>query len=201
MTLESGHEDRRLVSRMLRGDEESFDLFVDEYYPRLYRFAYPRLDSDPELTEEVVQTTFTKVLSSLGKFRGEASLFTWICAFCRFEIAAVWRGRYGRGTPVRLTEDAPDVRAALESLSMVPATPEAEMQRRELGRLVRSTLDHLPPRYGNVLQMKYMTQLSVREIAMQLDLSPKAAESLLTRARDAFREGFIAVAGKGPSWT
>lgn len=193
--IDSSLEDRRLVSRLLGGDEAAFDRFIDEYYPRLYRFAYSRLDGDSEAAEEIVQTTFVKVIENLSKFRGEASLFTWMCAFCRFEIAALWRGKYGRGQPVELREDTPDIRSALEALSMTPATPEMELERSQLARLVRSTLDHLPPKYGKVLEMKYVTRLSVREIARRLNLSPKAAESLLTRARNAFKEGFVAVTG------
>lgn len=193
--VDSSLEDRRLVSRLLKGDKAAFDGFVDEYYPRLYRFAYSRLDGNSETAEEIVQTTLVKVIENLSKFRGEASLFTWMCAFCRFEIAALWRGKYRRGNPVELREDAPDIRSALEALSMTPMTPEIELERSELARLVRTTLDHLPPRYGQVLEMKYVTRLSVREIASRMNLSPKAAESLLTRSRNAFKEGFRTVTG------
>ncbi len=51
-------------------------------------------------------------------------------------------------------------------------------------RLVQVTLDTLPFSHG----------LSVKEIAGRLNLRLKAAESLLTRAREAFRGGFAAVA-------
>ena len=61
--------------------------------------------------------------------------------------------------------------------------------------MVWAVLDHLPVRYGNALQWKYIQGLSVREIASLLGASPKAAESVLTRARQAFRDGFAAVAG------
>lgn len=199
--IDTSLEDRRLVSRVLKGDAEAFDELIEEYYPRLYRFAYSRLDGDRETCEEIVQITFVKVIENLRKFRGEASLFTWICAFCRFEIAALWRGKYGSGRPVELREDSPDLRSALEALSMTPPSPDRTLERNELARLVRSVMDHLPPRYGKVLEMKYVARLSVREIAQHMQLSPKATESLLTRARNAFREGYGAVAGKGRGWT
>jgi len=66
--------------------------------------------------------------------------------------------------------------------------------RREVARLVHVTVDHLPPHYSQLLEWKYSDGLSVKEIAGQLGISPKAAESLLTRARQAFRDGFASLA-------
>ena len=55
--------------------------------------------------------------------------------------------------------------------------------------LVRTVLDYLPGRYGDVLEWKYMHGLSVKEISDRLDVTPKAAESILNRARLAFKDG------------
>lgn len=111
-------EDRELVDRLVKGDESSFDSFVDEYYPRLYRFAFSRLDSDQDATQDVVQTTFSKVVPKLDRYRAEAALFTWMCTFCRYEIAAYWRKR-GRSKPeVELVEESPELRSALESSTL-----------------------------------------------------------------------------------
>lgn len=194
--MTSPSHDRELLDRILRGDERAFDTFVDEYYPRLYRFAFSRMNSDPDATQDVVQGAFSKIITKLGSFRGEAALFSWMCTFCRYEIAAYWRERGRRGPEVELTEDAPAVRAALESLAAADGGVEAELERKELGRLVRATLDYLPIRYGNALEWKYIHGLSVKEVAQRLRTSPKAAESVLTRARQAFRDGFAAVIGE-----
>jgi RNA polymerase sigma-70 factor (ECF subfamily) len=185
--------DRDLVTRVLKGDERAFDSLVDEYYARLYRFAYTRVGSDAEAAQDVVQGTFEKVIQKLDYYRAEAPLFSWLCTFCRYEIAAHWK-RLGRSAPeVELVEEAPEVRAALESLAALDDAPDAAFERRELGRLVRMTLDYLPVRYGNVLDLKYIHGLSVRDVAARLEMTPKAVESLLTRARQAFPDGFAAV--------
>jgi RNA polymerase sigma-70 factor (ECF subfamily) len=192
----SPENDRELLDRVLRGDEDAFNSLVDEYYPRLYRFACRRLGSDPEATQDVVQSTFEKLIPKLGNFRGEAALFSWMCSFCRFEIAAHWR-RLGRRAPeVPLAEEADAVRAALDSLTDREPSVEDALERRELGRTVRAVLDHLPIRYGNALEWKYIHGMSVAEVAARLETSPKAAESVLTRARHAFRDGFSAVIGE-----
>ena len=196
---ETYNDDRRLVRRLINGDERAFDAFVDEYYPRLYRFAYSRLGGAEDAAQDVVQNTFVNVIRKIDSYRGEAALFTWLCTFCRFEIASHWR-RLGRRAPeIEYVEDSPGARAALESLVAIEGGPTARFEREELARLVWAVLDHLPIRYGNALHWKYIHGLTVREIASRLGSTTKAAESLLTRARQAFRDGFTAVAGgSGP---
>jgi len=188
-------EDRKLVDRLVKGDERAFDFFVDEYYPRLYRFAYSRLGRDADAAQDIVQSTFSNVIRKIGSYRGEAALFTWLCSFCRFEIAAYWKKQGKRTSEVELVEDSQHARAALETLGALSEGTLARFEREEIARMVWAVLDHLPVRYGNALQWKYIQGLSVREIASRLGASPKAVESLLTRARQAFRDGFAAVAG------
>lgn len=184
-------EDRELVRRMLAGDERAFGTFFDASFPGLYRFALARLDRDEAAAEEVAQAAFCKAVSKLATFRGEASLFTWLCTFCRHEISD-WCRRHRRfPRQVGLAEELPEVRAALESLPAALAEGPAEaLDRKEVGRLVQVALDHLPAHYGDALEWKYLEGLSVKEIAARLGVSAKAAESLLGRAREAFRDGF-----------
>ena len=185
------NDDRDLVRQLLRGDEAAFDRFITDYYPRLYRFAYRRLGGNADNALDAVQTTFQKVMPKLASWRGEASLFSWMCGFCRFEIAAVWKGQ-----AAEVAEDDPAVRAALESLVALEDTPDLDYERKEIGRAVRLALDHLPRRYVSALEWKYLSDLSVQEIAARLQVSAKAAESLLTRARQAFRDAFMELAGR-----
>jgi DNA-directed RNA polymerase specialized sigma24 family protein len=62
------------------------------------------------------------------------------------------------------------------------------MIREEERLLIGATLTALPPQWERVLRWKYREGLSVAEIARRLAASPKAAESLLGRARAAFKE-------------
>lgn len=189
--------DKALVKRLLRGEQRAFDEFFDGYFPRLYRFALVRTRHDPEAAEEIVQNTLIQVIRKLDTYRGEAALFTWLCTFCRHEISAFYRSRDRRLETVELTEELPEVRAALESLLTTSATdPASVTERRELGRIVQATLDQLHPRYGDALEWKYVHGLTVKEIASRMEVSPKAVESVLSRAREAFRDAF-ATLGKG----
>lgn len=180
--LDPRREEKALVERMLAGDEAAMEELADEYFPGLYRFALARLGGhagDAELAREVVQATVCRALGKLATWRGEASLSTWLCACCRNEIRMGFRQR----KRLRIVELEEDV--AFEG-----DLPEEALARKERVRSVHAALDLLPPRYARALEWKYVERLSVKEIAERLRLGAKAAESLLTRARQAFREGY-----------
>jgi RNA polymerase sigma-70 factor (ECF subfamily) len=90
---------------------------------------------------------------------------------------------------VVLTEDLPDVRAAVESLT-APASddPESNFRRLETVRLIQVALDQLPTHYGNALEWKYVYGFSVEEIAEKLGVGLEAAQSLLARAKRSFQD-------------
>lgn len=186
-------EERALARRMVRGDERAFDTFFDRYFGPLFRFTQTRVGGDADLTEELVQRTLCSAVTHIGSWRGEAQLLTWLCAICRREIATHFR-RVGRAPSwVELTEEQPEVRAALESLRAGEGDPEQRALRSELIDLVHVALDRLPPHYAQALELKYLEGHSMKEIAARVGTSAKAVESLLTRARGAYRDVLAAL--------
>jgi RNA polymerase sigma-70 factor (ECF subfamily) len=181
---------------MLKGDERAFNAFFDAYFPRVYRFALPRLGRQEDAAKDVVQAALTKAIRKLADYRGDAALFTWICQICRREIIDYLRAHQRRSDRVVLIEDSPEVRAALEMVEAPDSdNPVTSLDRAETARLVRSLLDRLPSRYGDVLEWKYVEGLSVDEIGAELGIGHTAAQSLLARARVAFREALETVFG------
>ena len=61
-------EDRRLVKRLLKGDEQAFEAFFDDYFPRLYRFALVRMSHQADAAEEVAQATLCAAIPKLASF-------------------------------------------------------------------------------------------------------------------------------------
>jgi RNA polymerase sigma-70 factor (ECF subfamily) len=189
-------EEQGLVRRMLAGEERAFTAFFDGYFARLYRFALPRLNSDAQAAREVVQATLTKAMRRLADFRGEAALFTWLCQICRREVVDYLRAHKRYSERVVLIEDSAELRAAIESIEAPEEFDVARSYGRdELGRMVRSVLDRLPPRYGDALEWKYVEGRSVEEIGALLGIGHTAAQSLLARAREAFRQALETVFG------
>lgn len=95
------------------------------------------------------------------------------------------RGRYQQH--IVLTEDFPEIQAAVESFQAPHSdTPEENFRRTELTRLIQVALDRLPAKYGNVLEWKYIEGYSINEIADRLGMGNEATQSLLARAKRAF---------------
>lgn len=188
--------DANLIALMLRGEEAAFRQFFVSYFPRLYRFAIPRLGGDEEAAKEVVQATLTKAIRNLASYRGEATLFSWLCQICRRQVVDHLRSEQRHSNRIVLVEDSDEMRAVLEAVAAPPsAEPPYGYTQEETRRIVQSVLDGLPHRYGDVLEWKYVDGRTVDEIAQTLGVGHIAAQSLLARAREAFRESVETVFG------
>ena len=183
--------DKKLADRLLAGDQRSFDAFFNTYYPRLYRFALVRLGNDADLADDTAQVVLCQALDKMDTYRGEAPLFSWLCTFCRYELSKQRKARSRAQGDQPLSEDDPDVRAALDSLlAETRDDPDIALHQTEIRRLIKVAMDYLPSLYAEILELKYVRELAVDEIARAIGKSPKATESTLTRARNAFKDSF-----------
>jgi len=183
----TGFDEGFLVREMLAGKDEAFESFFHAYFPPLYRFALARLNGNEDAAEEVAQFAVSKAILKLETYRGEATVFSWLRTFCRHEIFA-WYERHQMDSLHQTIEtEAPSADPALLIAKDDLRHPEGALRSRDLARQVQEALDCLPEHYGNVLEWKYLDGRTVKEIAVRLQLTEKAVESLLSRARQAFR--------------
>jgi RNA polymerase sigma-70 factor (ECF subfamily) len=185
------HEaDGELIQRMLNGDESAFRAFFDLYAPKLASYA-ARRSSFPDATiEDIVQTTLIKALRNLSQFRGDSALFTWLCGICGKEIINQHRKTVRQGVSVGLDEKAEQLETVLwmRAEELDPAVSHEAAEHR---RAVVRTLNQLPASYSRALELKYGDGFSVDDIARMLGLTTIAAQSLLARARIAFRKSWV----------
>ncbi len=183
--------DRALVTRMRAGEQAAFDEFFNAAAPRLMAFVARRSRMDPASLEDVVQCALIKAVRNLASYRGEAALLTWLTEICRHELADVHRKSARR--PAHLSLDESDSNVHAEPRLRVPEhqEPLAELHVASQRALIVRVLDSLPERYARALEAKYGDGLSVDEIARQFGLTAIAVQSLLARAREAFRERWL----------
>ena len=181
--------------RALRGDPDAVNSLVAGALQPLYSFCLYRVGRNRHLCEEVVQETLLRALRDLANYepdRARHNIFPWLTGLARNEIHRV----LGRERSVSLeTLWANMDRELLAIFSRLEQEPFADelLEREETRELVNATMSQLPPHYREVLEAKYITGKSVRDLAANWRVSEKAAESTLTRARKAFRATFLAL--------
>jgi RNA polymerase sigma-70 factor, ECF subfamily len=182
--------------KALRGDEAAIKILAGEILQPLYGFCLYRVGRNQHLCEEVVQETLLRALRELRNYvpdRAQNNIFPWITGLARNEIQRVL-GREKSSASLQtlwanVDKELLTIYARLES---EPYSDEV-LQREETRDLVNATMSQLPPHYREALEAKYVTGKSVRDLADQWHVTEKAAESQLTRARNAFRAAFLAL--------
>ncbi len=189
MTLH--RQDRAFAQRLLRGDEDAFEFFFEQNYSVIYRFALRRMSGDEQGAEEVAQATLCIAFRRISTYRGEAGLLTWVLTICRRQIATWYRDRGRHAAEIAVEDLDLKLAASLETLTDTADNPERRAQRAQIRERIASALDRLPATQRRALQWKYLEGHSVREISVRLEVTEKAAESVLSRARAGFREAFV----------
>jgi RNA polymerase sigma-70 factor (ECF subfamily) len=172
---------------MTAGDQRAFDEFFRSNVPRLVAFTTRHSGLDNASVEDIVQNTLVKAMRSLCTYRCEASLFTWLTQICLYELIDNTRKAARRPAHVSLQE-LEDIWHLLGELR-IPShcEPAAEVDTQSQRAAVLTTLQSLPRRYAEVLEAKYGDGLSVEEIARATGTTAIAVQSLLARAREAFK--------------
>lgn len=186
--LKRKDENNAAVQTLLRGSSSELKAFFDEYFSRLYRFTIVRVSGEHEVAKEIVQTTLSKIVMNIRSFKGDATLFTWMCSICSNEISDHLKKQGRFDSVIELQGTSAELDSIPTSgLVAGPERPDTVFDRDQRTLSIHETLDRLPTRYGDVLEWKYIEGLSVSEIADRLSLPHSAAQSLLYRARMAFQ--------------
>ena len=182
-----------LVQQARRGDREAFRTLVERYQHKVTALATGMLRNRDDALD-VVQDTFVVALESLESFDERASLHAWLCGIARNKIRAERRKLRPRPLADVLAESDPQIDAILADVAREPL-PEAVLEREETRELVGATLSSLTPEYRAALIARYVEGRSVEEIGARLGIGSTAAQSLLARAREAFRQAIETVFG------
>ena len=168
--------ERELRRAVLVGEEFAWRTLYDDAFAGLYAYVLWRCGGLRERADEVTQETWLTAVRRLRSFDPSAGSFT---AWLRGIAVNVLRNHFRRETR-RAHRTRP-----------LDAEPIAHEEPREQAERIAAALGSLPEHYEAVLRMKYLEGRSVADIAAERGESPKAIESLLTRAREAFRQAYL----------
>lgn len=168
----------KIVKEVLEGKKGAATRFYLQFAPKLRRYLASKLPEGE--CEEVLQDTFLSAFDSLALYRGESSISTWLISIARHEVADFYRKKYVRKA-VEMT--AP----LFENMVSELLSPEFAYEKKKIEKRFFASYRSLGKQYQDILSYRYELSMSVKEIALRMDLPFKATESLLYRARLAFR--------------
>src|SRR4051812_31451246 len=131
-TMEDGGE-RAMVEAMARGDEAAFDRFFREFAPRVHRFVLHRVGRDVQVAEDLTQEVLSRAMTGIGRWRGDAGLYTWLCQMARNEVIDHWRRTRRRDRIEFVADDAGQLAETMASVEGdVRQQPDRQLSREQL---------------------------------------------------------------------
>ena len=176
--------DQELVERAQKGDKRAFELLVMKYQRKLARLL-SRMVRDAAEVEDISQEAFIKAYRALPGFRGESAFYTWL-----YRIAVNTAKNYlvarKRRAPTTTSFDNEEAEGFEEAeLLRETATPEAELQSKQIAQAVNQAVDALPEDLRTAITLREIEGLSYEEIAQMMDCPIGTVRSRIFRAREA----------------
>jgi len=177
--------DAALVAQLQQGSEAAFRTLVARFQDRVYSTAFSLLRS-PEEAEDVAQEVFVEVYQTVGRFRGEAALSTWLY---RLATSRALQHQRRLSARKRFAFFTSLLGFATSRLPEPPdhAHPQALLEGAQQLHQLQQHISRLPPQQQVAFTLRHEQELSYEEIAAVLGTTVAAVESLLFRARQTLR--------------
>lgn len=186
--LSDSMADTDLAARAASGDDGAFERIMRRHNRLLFRTARSILKSDAE-AEDALQEAYLRAWRSLGSFRSEARLSTWLVRIVINESLGRLRRRSAQVIPLDVAMEStdPDMQDSMHDDPEL--RPDAAAMRAEVRSLLEARIDTLPEAFRTVFMLRAVQELSVEEVATALDLPEATVRTRYFRARGLLREG------------
>lgn len=179
--------DSQLLRAMQMGDSTAWQELYRRYLPSAWRLAW-QLVGDREVAEDLVAESLLALCRKASELDPDSTkLFGWLRGVIRHKAMDHFRAKARTSAAM---ECRADIQSEIERNRQHANRPAANLERSDQATDVLVVLDELDETQRQCLEWKYLEKLSVREMAGRLDLTEKAVESILYRARLEFRERF-----------
>jgi len=179
-------DDASLVRRVLAGDSMAFAVLMRRFNRRLYRLARAIVGDSAE-AEDALQEVYLNAHRSLGKFRGESSLATWLSRLVVNECLGRVRRSARRQNVIPMIPSPTD-----REIESVPSdelgSPDVAADRAQMRAILERRIDALPEGFRAVFVMRSVEELSVEETAECLGIPAETVRSRHFRAKSLLRE-------------
>ncbi len=160
--------DEELALRVTNGSRPAYDELVCRYTPRLFHFFRSRLGSDQD-AQDLVQETFLKSYRGIARFNPEWKFSTWIYTTATRLVISQYRKQGKKLSHPPWAQPGP--------------SPEIRMIEKQEAQSLWGQARQLRRKQYQTLWLRYAEEMSTREIAEVLRISPVQVRVLLHRGR------------------
>lgn len=178
------NSDESLLERIAAGDQLAMRTLYARHSVKAYRFVL-RLVGDASKAEDIVSEVFFDVWRQVGRFEGRSQVGTWILAIARFKALTARRAR----------RDEPLDHAMAESIADGADDPEACIQKKDDGALLRACIAQLSADHRAVIDLVYYHGKSVEEAAEILGVPRNTVKTRMFYARKRIGELYAGAGG------
>jgi RNA polymerase sigma-70 factor (ECF subfamily) len=182
----AAQDDWSLARRIAAGDKVAFEHLMRRYNRRLYRLARATLRDDTE-AKDALQEAYIRAYRSMGQFRGESALSTWLSRLVLNECGAR-RRRSARRDNIMPIVSADDVADRILGVADSNEQPDQALARAQMRDVLERKVSNLPDAFRAVFVLRSVEELSVEEVATILEIPEETVRSRHFRAKGMLRE-------------
>ena len=181
--------DMVLAQQALSGDQEAFETLVRRYSTPLFNFIC-RFLGDYDQACDVLQQVFMRFYTSLPNLGTDEPFKPWLFQVarncCVDELRR--RKRYAIHFSQLETENSEGETTFLSDMADPSPLPEEIMERHDLQHMLQGAIQSLPPKFRDVVTLRYLAQLSFSEIGSTLNMPEATAKTYFHRAKVLLRK-------------
>lgn len=170
-----------LVNRILDGDSQAVIEFYNLYSPKILKYLRGKLSIED--AQEILNDVFFEAVDSLSVLRNKNNILAWLYKIAHNKTADFYRKKKIKSI---LLSQAPFLKIIASEIN----DPEFQFEKNKIRDEIEKVFLSLPKQYRKILKLHYEERISVRDLAPIFDLSVKATESLLYRARQSFKTAY-----------
>ncbi len=176
--------DDLIITRILLGKREYYEILVRRYNNLLYKTARGILSKEEDI-EDVMQEAYIRGFEKLHQFRSEARFSTWlgrILINCALQHLHKLKGKPHVSIDVLEREEIDSLQENADELDNNPEVGE------NLKKALESAISHLPAKYRIVFILREIQEVSVAEAAAMLEISEENVKTRLHRSKNMLRD-------------
>ncbi|MBD3234234.1 MAG: sigma-70 family RNA polymerase sigma factor [candidate division Zixibacteria bacterium] len=177
------NSDREVINNILRGNKDAFRILM-ERYQKLVCYVVFKMIKNPQEQQDISQEVFLKIYRNLNSFKFNSKLSTWIAQIAYNTcIDELNRRKIDIDDNVRIEDDF-----SINGYQSTQSAQKCVEYDNTFGILIKE-IDKLPARFGVVLSLFHLQEMSYHEIAAVMNLPEGTVKSYLFRGRKMLKKG------------